>query len=99
MVSGLVTSPCDQERIFSGEASWILMASKSMMGPRSSNGLERNIVGVSVYSSALAGAAGGLRLPNLFRDDFRRIAMPVVLVQVLIFDCGVAVFLPGLKPP
>src|ERR1700689_1803051 len=47
MVSGLVTSPCDQERIFSGEASWILMASKSMMGPRSSNGLERNIVGVS----------------------------------------------------
>jgi hypothetical protein len=41
-------------------------------------------VGVSVYSSALAGAAGGLRLPNLFRDDFRRIAMPMVLVQVLI---------------
>src|ERR1035441_10691231 len=55
MVSGLVTSPCDQERIFSGEASWILMASKSMMGPRSSKGLERNIVGVSVS------AAGWLR--------------------------------------
>jgi hypothetical protein len=29
-------------------------------------------------------AAGWLRLLNLFRDDFRRIAMPVVLVQVLI---------------
>src|ERR1700733_14191659 len=43
MVSGLVTSPCDHERIFSGEASWILMASKSVMGPVSSNGLERNI--------------------------------------------------------
>src|SRR6266496_3008412 len=41
MVSGLVTSPCDQLRIFSGEASWILMASKSaMLFPRS-NGLER----------------------------------------------------------
>jgi hypothetical protein len=36
---------------------------------------------------------------NLFRDDFRRIAMPVVLVLVLVFDCGVACFLSrGLKP-
>jgi hypothetical protein len=33
-------------------------------------------------SSALAGAACSLLLRNLFRDDFRRIAMPVVLVQV-----------------
>src|ERR1700679_3056184 len=48
MVSGLVTSPCDQLRIFSGVAGWILMASKSAMGPVSSNGLERNIFGVSV---------------------------------------------------
>jgi hypothetical protein len=27
---------------------------------------------------------------DLFRDDFRRIAMPLVLVQVLVFGCGVA---------
>src|SRR5579863_5475809 len=42
MVSGLVTSPCDQERIFSGEASMMRMASKSVMGLVSSNGFERN---------------------------------------------------------
>src|ERR1700692_106821 len=41
MVSGLVTSPCDQLRIFSGEASEMRMASKSVMGLVSSNGLER----------------------------------------------------------
>jgi hypothetical protein len=51
-------------------------------------------------SSALAGAACSLRLRNLFRDDFRRIAMPVILVQVFFFDCGVACLLSqGLKPP
>jgi hypothetical protein len=46
-------------------------------------------------------AASWLRLLNLFRDDFRRIAMPVILVQVLFFfDCGVACLLSqGLKPP
>ncbi len=37
-------------------------------------------------------AAGWLRLLNLFRDDFRRIAMPLVLVLVLIS----VVVLPGL---
>src|SRR5580698_4360054 len=41
MVSGLVTSPCDQLRIFSGEASEMRMASKSVIGLVSSNGLER----------------------------------------------------------
>jgi hypothetical protein len=54
---GLVTSPWDQERIFSGEASWILMASKSMIGPVSSKGLERNIVCVSVCCSVAAAVA------------------------------------------
>jgi hypothetical protein len=39
MVSGLLTSPCDHSRIFSGLASEIRMASKSVMGPVSS--LER----------------------------------------------------------
>src|SRR3990172_6639327 len=32
MVSGLVTSPCDQDRIFSGLARRILIASKSITG-------------------------------------------------------------------
>src|SRR5579862_2360426 len=41
MVSGLVTSPCDQLRIFSGEAMLILMASKSATGLAMSKGLER----------------------------------------------------------
>src|SRR5450432_3367088 len=41
MVSGFVTSPCDQLRIFSGEAKEIRIASKSVIGLVSSNGLER----------------------------------------------------------
>src|SRR5713226_7223856 len=42
MVSGFVTSPCDQLRIFSGEARLMRMASKSAIGFARSNGLERN---------------------------------------------------------
>src|ERR1700692_3948879 len=57
MVSGLVTSPCDQLRIFSGLASWILIASKSVIGPASSKGLERNIVCVSVWQLGWAATA------------------------------------------
>src|SRR2546423_2538734 len=41
MVSGLVTSPCDQLRIFSGEARLIRMESKSVIAVPRSNGLER----------------------------------------------------------
>src|ERR1035438_4001723 len=44
MVSGLVTSPCDQLRIFSGDARLMRMASKSATGFAISNGLERNMV-------------------------------------------------------
>src|SRR6201995_3398170 len=44
MVSGLVTSPCDQLRIFSGEASMMRIASKSVIGLVSSKGFERNKV-------------------------------------------------------
>src|SRR5580658_8961022 len=44
MVSGLVTSPWDQLRIFSGEAKLMRMASKSAMVFCISNGLERNKV-------------------------------------------------------
>src|SRR5215471_10451698 len=41
MVSGLVTSPCDQLRIFSGDARLIRMESKSVIEVPRSNGLER----------------------------------------------------------
>src|SRR5579859_905263 len=41
MVSGLVTSPCDQLRIFSGDARLMRIASKSLTGLLRSNGLER----------------------------------------------------------
>src|ERR1700728_5408086 len=44
MVSGLVTSQCDQLRIFSGEARLMRMASKSAIVFCISNGLERNKV-------------------------------------------------------
>src|SRR5579871_885528 len=44
MVSGLVTSPCDQLRIFSGDARLMRMASKSAITFAISNGLERNKV-------------------------------------------------------
>src|SRR5450432_496725 len=56
MVSGLVTSPCDQLRIFSGDARLIRIASKSATGFARSKGLERNKVVLrflrSVSSSA-----------------------------------------------
>src|SRR5437899_11022914 len=41
MVSGLVTSPCDQLRIRSGDAREMRMLSKSVMLLPRSNGLER----------------------------------------------------------
>src|SRR5256885_14819298 len=41
MVSGLVTSPCDQLRIFSGEARLMRIASKSAIGFAISKGLDR----------------------------------------------------------
>src|SRR6516164_357619 len=44
MVSGLVTSPCDQLRIFSGDARLMRIASKSATGLAMSKGLERNKV-------------------------------------------------------
>src|SRR5580693_684792 len=44
MVSGLVTSPCDQLRIFSGEASEIRMESKSAIKFALSYGEERYMI-------------------------------------------------------
>src|SRR5579863_3523123 len=47
MVSGLVTSPCDQLRIFSGEAKLIRMESKSAIRFARSYGEDRYIVPLS----------------------------------------------------
>src|SRR6202451_2428002 len=60
MVSGLVTSPCDQLRIFSGEARLMRMASKSAIVFCISNGLERNKVFLRFLLST---TAGRYRLP------------------------------------
>src|SRR5580692_8063116 len=84
MVSGLVTSPCDQLRIFSGEASEMRMASKSVMGLVSSNGLERykttllgTLLQVSSSEACLATFPGlillGLSFPGaIAREDKTR---------------------------
>src|ERR1700679_4094013 len=86
MVSGLVTSPCDQLRIFSGVASWIFMASKSAMGPVSSNGLERNIFDVSVCSvwRFLRLAAGYC----CFTSAGRRVVRSTACFNLLLFPFG-----------
>src|ERR1700722_7680814 len=68
MVSGLVTSPCDQLRIFSGEASMMRMASKSVIGLESSNGFERNKV------TLLGGPFGNS--PRLFPGFFKSSSFP-----------------------
>src|ERR1700756_4555959 len=81
MVSGLVTSPCDQLRIFSGLASWILMASKSAIGPVSSKGLERNIFCVSLVSCFCR--CSDWAAVQIFCDDLRCIALPGVVLQLL----------------
>src|SRR3954454_25022354 len=57
MVSGFVTSPWDQLRIFSGEARLMRIASKSAIGFARSKGLERNKV--SSTSCGLIAAASG----------------------------------------
>src|SRR6184192_1325463 len=61
MVSGLVTSPCDQLRIFSGEARLMRMASKSAIGFPRSKGLERNKVFLRFWRP-YAAACGSLVL-------------------------------------
>src|ERR1700722_9315181 len=68
MVSGLVTSPCDQLRIFSGEASMMRIASKSVIGLVSSNGFERNKV------TLLGGPFSTRR--GISRDSFRGPSFP-----------------------
>src|SRR5207237_10723222 len=65
MVSGFVTSPCDQLRIFSGEARLMRIASKSAIGFATSNGLERNKV--SSTSCGLIAAASGSEKSDQWR--------------------------------
>src|SRR6266478_7212896 len=66
MVSGLVTSPCDQLRIFSGEARLMRMASKSAMGFAMSKGLERYKV-VLRFPRSYAAARGSPKPVSSFR--------------------------------
>src|SRR5215813_12503440 len=55
MVSGLVTSPCDQLRIFSGDARLIRMESNSATALFRSNGLERyKVSSCGLYAAAAA---------------------------------------------
>src|SRR5579872_4314386 len=68
MVSGFVTSPCDQLRMRSGEARLMRMLSKSVMLLPKSNGLERYKVS-SVCSSALSFRIRLWRLKNPYRND------------------------------
>src|SRR5450432_3192355 len=60
MVSGLVTSPWDQLRIFSGEARLMRIASKSAITFAISNGLERN----KVFLRFLLSAGTGYLVPD-----------------------------------
>src|SRR6202040_71047 len=66
IVSGFVTSPCDQLRIFSGEARLIRMASKSAIGFAMSKGLERYKV-VLHFPRSYAAARGSLKPVSSFR--------------------------------
>src|ERR1700685_1935907 len=70
MVSGLVTSPWDQLRIFSGEAKLMRMASKSAMVFCISNGLERN----KVLLRFLLSSGTGYRV----RTEYRSFCVPRV---------------------
>src|SRR5215831_11289826 len=54
MVSGFVTSPCDQLRIFSGDARLMRMESKSVIDVPRSNGLERYKVSSCGFYAAAA---------------------------------------------
>src|SRR5580658_6221095 len=62
MVSGLVTSPCDQLRIFSGDANMMRMASKSVIGLVSSNGFERNKATLQLLAASFPGLGSSLFL-------------------------------------
>src|SRR5271157_4488429 len=81
MVSGLVTSPLDQLRIFSGEARLIRMASKSAMGFPRSNGLDR----YKTSSSPAGARRGGLQGPAAHA---RPLAAPGICTYLGAASCG-----------
>src|ERR1700681_1929829 len=72
MVSGLVTSPCDQLRIFSGEARLMRMASKSAITFAISNGLERNKVFLRFLLSRQLPVVSGQLPVFMFRSGRER---------------------------
>jgi len=83
IVSGLVTSPCDQERDLLRAGKLDLDGVKVEIGPVQFKGAGAEHGLRLRMFSAKAAAVLGWRLLNLFRDDFiRRIAMPLVLVLV-----------------
>src|SRR5919204_1427113 len=61
MVSGFVTSPCDQLRIFSGEARLMRIESKSASALAKSKGLERYKVSSIYFSGQWSVLSGQLR--------------------------------------
>src|SRR3990170_2651617 len=63
MVSGFFTSPCDQERIFSGDASRIRMASNVMGFGCRSRIPHRSLVGFSSLSRLPSGRSVNIREP------------------------------------
>src|SRR5438105_11598651 len=73
MVSGLVTSPCDQLRIFSGEARLIRMESKSAIKFALSYGEERYIISPWVVGVG----SGQWDLPPTSNPYFRLINLPL----------------------
>src|ERR1035438_3471064 len=85
MVSGLVTSPCDQLRIFSGEARLMRMASKSAIGFAISKGLERNKV-ILHFLRRFAAAGGSCNSGQWVATtsnwpDSARAKLPVLFLQ------------------
>src|SRR5712691_3947867 len=87
MVSGLVTSPCDQLRIFSGEARLIRMASKSAIGLAMSKGLER-------YKVVLRFPAVVRRRTRLPKTSFESPGYRVARLPVTSLACGMESNLP-----
>src|SRR5262249_39137860 len=88
MVSGLVTSPCDQLRIFSGEASEMRMESKSAIRLERSYGEERYMMSPSGRCPVTGGRYG--QLPDISSQCQR--ACPMACSQK--FRCRVGVQQP-----
>src|SRR5581483_665320 len=88
IVSGLVTSPCDQLRIFSGDARLMRIASKSAIGFAMSKGLERYKVFLRFLLSAAVPntrqAVSSSTASHVPRNS-RALGLRRTLLKVLIF--------------